>query len=135
MSNPTKTDLLQVRAEQDIVAVRQRVRQFAVELKFSLVDQTKIITAASELARNLWIYGGGGEVRLTRVQSGNRLGLRVDFIDQGPGIPNIEEALRDGFTSGHGMGLGLGGAKRLVNEFELESKVGEGTRVSITRWK
>src|SRR6478736_5759486 len=125
MSTPTKTDLLPVRAEQDIVSVRQRVRQFAVELKFSLVDQTKIITAASELARNLWIYGGGGEVKLTRVQSGNRNGLRVDFIDQGPGIPNIEEALRDGFTSGHGMGLGLGGAKRLVNEFELESKVGE----------
>jgi serine/threonine-protein kinase RsbT len=135
MSTPTKTDLLQVRAEQDIVAVRQRVRQWAVVLKFSLVDQTKVITAASELARNLWIYGGGGEVKFTRVQSGNRVGFRVDFIDRGPGIPNIEEALRDGFTSGGGMGLGLGGAKRLVNEFEIESKVGDGTRVSITRWK
>ncbi len=135
MSTLNKTDLLQVRAEQDIVTVRQRVRQRAVDLKLSLVDQTKIITAASELARNLWIYGGGGEVTLSRVQMGNRAGLRVDFIDKGPGIPNVEEALRDGFTSGGGMGLGLGGAKRLVNEFEIESKAGEGTRVSITRWK
>ena len=126
MSIQTKTDKLQVRAEQDIVLVRQRVRQWAVELKLSLVDQTKMITAASELARNLWIYGGGGEVTLTRVQNGTRAGLRADFI---------EEALRDGFTSGSGMGLGLGGAKRLVNEFEIDSKVGEGTRVSITRWK
>ena len=135
MSIQTKTDKLQVRAEQDIVLVRQRVRQWAVELKLSLVDQTTMITAASELARNLWIYGGGGEVTLTRVQNGTRAGLRADFIDKGPGIPNIEEALRDGFTSGSGMGLGLGGAKRLVNEFEIDSKVGEGTRVSITRWK
>ena len=135
MSNPTKTELIQVRAEQDIVAVRQKVRLMAVELKLSLVDQTKMITAASELARNLWIYGGGGEVKLNRVQQGIRNGLRVDFIDKGPGIPDIEEALRDGFTSGNGMGLGLGGAKRLVNEFEIDSKVGEGTRVSITRWK
>jgi serine/threonine-protein kinase RsbT len=106
-----------------------------VDLKFSLVDQTKIVTAASELARNLWIYGGGGEVLLHRVQAGTRMGLRVDFVDRGPGISDIEEALRDGFTSGSGMGLGLGGAKRLVNEFEIDSKVGEGTRVSITRWK
>ena len=135
MSTLTKSDVLQVRAEQDIVLVRQRVRQWAVDLKLSLVDQTKIITAASELARNLWIYGGGGEVILSRVQAGTRSGLRVDFVDKGPGIANIEEALRDGFTSGSGMGLGLGGAKRLVNEFEIESKVGEGTRVSITRWK
>jgi serine/threonine-protein kinase RsbT len=135
MSASTKTEMVPVRAEQDIVTVRQKVRQWAVELKFSLVDQTKIITAASELARNLWIYGGGGEVTLHRLQSGLRAGLRVDFVDRGPGIPDIAEALRDGFTSGSGMGLGLGGAKRLVNEFEIDSKVGEGTRVSITRWK
>ena len=135
MSNSTKTEMLPVRAEQDIVTVRQKVRQWAVELKFSLVDQTKIITAASELARNLWIYGGGGEVTLQRVQTGNRAGLRVEFVDRGPGIPDIAEALRDGFSSGSGMGLGLGGAKRLVNEFEIDSKVGEGTRVCITRWK
>jgi serine/threonine-protein kinase RsbT len=135
MSNSTKTEMVPVRAEQDIVTVRQKVRQWAVELKLSLVDQTKIITAASELARNLWIYGGGGEVILHRLQAGSRAGLRVDFVDQGPGIPDIDEALRDGFTSGSGMGLGLGGAKRLVNDFEIDSKLGEGTRVSITRWK
>jgi serine/threonine-protein kinase RsbT len=135
MSTSSKTEVVQVRAEQDIVTVRQKVRQWAVELKLSLVDQTKIVTAASELARNLWIYGGGGEVTLHRVQSGSRAGLRVEFTDRGPGIPDIDEALRDGFTSGSGMGLGLGGAKRLVNEFEIASRVGEGTRVSITRWK
>jgi serine/threonine-protein kinase RsbT len=135
MLTPTNTETIPVRAEQDIVTVRQKVRQRAVELKFSLVDQTKMITAASELARNLWIYGGGGEVSLHRVQLGTRFGLRVDFVDRGPGIPNIAQALRDGYTSGSGMGLGLGGAKRLVNEFEIDSKVGEGTRVSITRWK
>jgi serine/threonine-protein kinase RsbT len=135
MVNSTKTEVVPVRAEQDIVIVRQKVRQWAVELKFSLVDQTKIITAASELARNLWIYGGGGEVTLHRIQAGSRAGLRVDFVDHGPGIPDIAEALRDGFSSGTGMGLGLGGAKRLVNEFEIDSTPGEGTRVSITRWK
>jgi serine/threonine-protein kinase RsbT len=135
MADLTNSEMIRVRAEQDIVTVRQKVRKWAVELKLSLVDQTKIITAASELARNLWIYGGGGEVSLHRVQTGTRAGLRVDFVDRGPGIPDIAEALRDGFTSGSGMGLGLGGAKRLVNEFEIDSKVGEGTRVSITRWK
>jgi serine/threonine-protein kinase RsbT len=106
-----------------------------VKINLSLVDQTKIVTAASELARNMLIYGGGGEVTLEVFQEGVRHGLRVHFVDDGPGIPDIDLALRDGFTSGHGMGLGLGGAKRLVNEFNLESAPGKGTRVTITRWK
>jgi serine/threonine-protein kinase RsbT len=130
-----KAETVSVRGEQDIVIVRQRVRQMAVSLKLSLVDQTKMVTAASELARNLWIYGGGGDVTLTEVENGARRGLRVDFTDKGPGIPDVEQALRDGFTSGHGMGLGLGGAKRLVNEFEIQTEPGKGTRVSIVRWK
>jgi serine/threonine-protein kinase RsbT len=111
------------------------VRRQAVKINLSLVDQTKIVTAASELARNMLIYGGGGEVTLEVLQEGVRHGLRVHFVDDGPGIPDIDLALRDGFTSGHGMGLGLGGAKRLVNEFNLESAPGKGTRVTITRWK
>ena len=130
-----KTDQLPVRVENDIVVVRQRVRAWSVEIKCSLVDQTKIVTAASELARNLLIYGGGGEVRLELLQEGIRRGLRVIFEDQGPGIADVQQALRDGYTSGSGMGLGLGGAKRLVNDFEIVSKPGEGTRVTITRWK
>lgn len=124
-----------VSAESHIVIVRQSARRLALEIKLSLVDQTKVVTAASELARNLLIYGGGGEVVLEVLQEGLRKGLRIHFIDQGPGIPDIDLALRDGYTSGHGMGLGLGGAKRLVNEFELFSKVGEGTHITITRWK
>jgi serine/threonine-protein kinase RsbT len=115
--------------------VRHAVRRQAVKINLSLVDQTKIVTAASELARNMLIYGGGGEVPLEVLQEGVRHGLRVHFVDDGPGIPDIDLALRDGFTSGHGMGLGLGGAKRLVNEFNLESAPGKGTRVTITRWK
>ena len=130
-----KTHALPVRSEGDIVHVRQTVRAWAVELKFSLVDQTKIVTAASELARNLLIYGGGGEVRLEILEQGIRRGLRVTFEDHGPGIPDIALAMKDGYTSGHGMGLGLGGAKRLVNDFDLVSKPGEGTRITITRWK
>lgn len=130
-TNPT----VPVRVEADVVAVRQRVRVWATELGFSLVDNTKIVTAASELARNLLIYGGGGEVRLERLQRGNRQGLRVTFEDHGPGIPDVGEALRDGFTSGRGLGLGLGGAQRLVNEFAIRSAPGEGTTVTITRWK
>lgn len=130
-----KTETLQVRSEQDIVIVRQKVRQWAVQCRFSIVDQTKMVTAASELARNMWIYGGGGEVKLMEMHAGAKVGLKVDFVDQGPGIPDINEALRDGFTSGSGMGLGLGGAKRLVNEFEIQSEPDRGTRVTITRWK
>lgn len=130
-----KTERLDVTEEQHIVAVRQAVRRLALEIKLSLVDQTKIVTAASELARNLLIYGGGGEVILKTLSAGARNGLRVDFIDEGPGIEDLELALRDGYTSGGGMGLGLGGAKRLVNEFEINSAPGQGTRIGITRWK
>jgi serine/threonine-protein kinase RsbT len=103
-------------------------------LGFSLVDQTKVVTAASELARNTVIYGGGGSMQIETL-NGPRTGLRLVFEDKGPGIPDIELALRDGFTTGSGLGLGLGGAKRLVNDFEISSRVGEGTRISITRWK
>jgi serine/threonine-protein kinase RsbT len=130
-----KTEIISVTTSGDIVAVRHAVRRQAVKINLSLVDQTKIVTAASELARNMLIYGGGGEVTLEVLQQGVRHGLRVHFVDDGPGIPNIDLALRDGFTSGHGMGLGLGGAKRLVNEFNLESAPGKGTRVTITRWR
>ncbi len=121
--------------EVHIVAVRQAVRKWALEIHLSLVDQTKIVTAASELARNLLKYGGGGFVKLELLREGLRQGVRVHFIDEGPGIENVDVALRDGFTSGGGMGLGLGGAKRLVNEFEIDSKPGEGTHITITRWK
>jgi serine/threonine-protein kinase RsbT len=131
----SKTDTLPIRASTDVVLIRQEVRKWSVELGFSLVDQTKMITAASELARNTLDYGGGGTVRLELVVQGSRRGLRVTFEDQGPGIPDIAQALTDGFTSGKGMGLGLGGAKRLVNEFAIDSRVGEGTRITITRWK
>lgn len=133
--SPTKTETLLVTQESNIVSVRQAVRRLALEIKLSLVDQTKIVTAASELARNLLVYGGGGEVLLEVLANGPRMGLRVQFVDQGPGIPDIEVALRDGYTSGSGMGLGLGGARRLVNEFEIDSEPGRGTRVTITRWK
>ena len=114
--------------------MRQRVRAHAAELRFSIVDQTKLVTAASELARNALIYGGGGSVRIEPVERDKRRGLKVTFEDHGPGIPDLDAAMRDGFTTGTGLGLGLGGAKRLVNEFEIESKVGEGTRIVITRW-
>lgn len=130
-----KSETLPLRSDQDVVKVRQMVRAWAVELKFSLVDQTKFVTAASELARNTVDYGGGGEVRLESLQERGRAGLRLIFSDQGPGIPDLELALKDGYTSGNGMGLGLSGAKRLSNEFDIYSKVGEGTRVTITRWK
>lgn len=130
-----KSEVQPVTTENDIVYVRQNVRKWAVEMKFSLVDQTKMVTAASELARNLLIYGGGGEVHLEKLQEGARQGLRVIFIDQGPGIPDIEQALKDGFTSGKGMGLGLGGAKRLVTDFEIKSAPGEGTRITTTKWR
>ncbi len=125
---------LPVRAEADVVAVRRRVRELAAELHFSLVDQTKIVTAASELARNTIIYGGGGYVTAEAL-NGPRTGLRLIFEDKGPGIPDIHLALRDGFTTGSGLGLGLGGAKRLASEFEISSRVGEGTKVTVTRWK
>jgi serine/threonine-protein kinase RsbT len=124
-----------VRSSAEVVSVRHAVRKCAVELGFSLIEQTKIVTAASELARNMVDYGGGGTLLLEALQDGGRKGLRLTFEDKGPGIADIEQALRDGFTSGSGMGLGLGGARRLSNEFAITSKVGEGTRVTITRWK
>ena len=130
-----KTERLPVTTEAHVVTVRQVVRKLAIEIKLSLVDQTKMVTAASELARNLLIYGGGGEVVIDIVNDRSRVGLQVQFIDQGPGIADIDLALKDGYTSGSGMGLGLGGAKRLVNEFELKSKPGEGTHITLRRWK
>src|SRR5215204_818994 len=130
-----KDQTVPVRMETDVVSVRQLVRQWAEQLHFSLVDQTKLVTAASELARNTVIYGRGGTVRLEVHHEGVRTGLRLVFEDQGPGIPDVNLALRDGYTTGSGLGIGLGGAKRLVNDFVIRSKPGEGTRVAITRWK
>ena len=131
----SKDETVLVRTEFDIVSVRQLVRAWAVEQGLGLVDQTKLVTAASELARNTVQYGGGGTVRLEAVHDGGRRGVRLTFEDQGPGIPDIAQALRDGYTTGSGMGLGLGGARRLVNEFDIASTPGAGTRVTVTRWK
>jgi serine/threonine-protein kinase RsbT len=130
----TSSETVAVASEADVVSVRQRVREAASRLGFSLVDQTKMVTAASELARNTLIHGGGGSMDLIML-NGPRLGLRLIFADKGPGIPDISLALRDGFTTGSGLGLGLGGAKRLVNDFEIDSKAGAGTKVTVTRWK
>lgn len=130
-----KTEEMPLKSDHDIVRMRQTVRAWAIEAGMSLVDQTKIVTAASELGRNTWVYGGGGSVKLEIVENGNRRGVRLTFEDRGPGIANIELALKDGYTTGNGMGLGLGGAKRLSNEFEIRSQPGVGTRITITRWK
>jgi serine/threonine-protein kinase RsbT len=130
-----RSDKLSVASTEDIVQVRQAVRSWAVELRFSLVDQTKIVTAASELARNLVIYGGGGTVALEALEEGGRRGLRLTFEDHGPGIADIETAMKDGYTTGSGLGLGLGGARRLSNEFEINSRPGAGTVVRIARWR
>lgn len=130
-----KTDSLPVRSSAEVVGVRHMVRKWAVELGLSLVEQTKIVTAASELARNMIDYGKGGTMTVEAIEDGIRKGLRLIFEDQGPGIPDLAAALRDGFTTGSGMGLGLGGAKRLSNEFEVKTAPGEGTRVTIVRWK
>ena len=129
------TETMPIRGSDDIVLVRQAVRKKSIALGLGLVDQTKVVTASSELARNTLDYGGGGTAQLELVENGTRSGLRVTFEDQGPGIPDIDLALTDGYTTGNGMGLGLSGAKRLSNEFEIWSKPGEGTRVSILRWK
>lgn len=128
-------ETLLVRTSDDIVNVRQTVRKVAIDHGFNLVDQTKIITAASELARNTIVYGGGGMLRIEILNSGSRDGIKLTFEDHGPGIANIEQALTDGYTSGQGLGMGLGGARRLSNEFEIESIVGQGTKVAITKWK
>jgi len=124
-----------IRSDDDIVRIRQEVRRLSQELGLSLVDLTKLVTAASELARNTLVHGGGGEMRVERIDSGGRDGLRLAFCDQGPGIPDLDQALRDGFTTGGGLGLGLGGARRLVNEFSLDSTPGRGTTVTITKWR
>ena len=129
-------NLVVVRSSEDLVRLRQAVRQHAVEAGFSLVDQTKIVTAASELARNMLDHGGGeGTVSMEPLITGGRRGLRLTFEDKGPGIPDIELAMKDGYTTKGGLGLGLSGSKRLVNEFSIVSRVGEGTKVTITRWK
>jgi serine/threonine-protein kinase RsbT len=125
----------QIRQPEDVVLVRQAVRQKAVELGFNLVDQTKLVTAASELARNTLQYGGGGTLLLESIVDGFRRGLRLTFEDHGPGIADIEQAMRDGFSTAGGLGLGLSGARRLSSEFHIDSRPGEGTRVSITRWR
>jgi serine/threonine-protein kinase RsbT len=127
--------LLPIRSQEDIVRVRQAARESAVMQGLSLVDQTKLVTAASELARNTLEYGGGGDVEIARLEEPPRKGVRLTFIDQGPGIPDIQAALRDGFTTGGGLGLGLGGARRLCNEFSIDSTPGKGTRVTIGRWR
>jgi serine/threonine-protein kinase RsbT len=130
-----KSDSMPIRTSEDIVQVRQAVRRSAVSLGFGLVDQTKIVTASSELARNTLDHGGGGTAQIEVVQNDTRTGLRLVFEDQGPGIADIHLALTDGYTSANGMGLGLGGSKRLSHEFDISSKPGSGTRVSILRWK
>jgi serine/threonine-protein kinase RsbT len=130
-----RAESLPIRSDSDVVMIRQQVRAWAVELGFGLVDQTKIVTAASELARNTLIYGGGGSARLEALNDGRRKGLRLTFEDNGPGIADMSLAMKDGYSTGTGLGLGLSGAKRLSNEFDIFSKPGEGTRVTITRWK
>ena len=125
----------QLRSEHDIVLARQQVRRLTQELQFSLVDQTKMVTAASELARNALIYGGGGKMEWEILTVDGRRGLKLRFADEGPGIPNLDLAMTDGWTSGKGLGMGLTGTKRLVNDFNIDTKVGAGTRVTIARWK
>ena len=131
----TTREIVSIRDQADVVKVRHEVRAWAARHGFSVVDQTKIVTAASELARNTLIYGLGGSCTIEWVEHGVSAGLRLIFEDQGPGIPDIDQALRDGFTTGNGMGLGLGGARRLMNEFLIESQPGKGTRITVARWK
>jgi serine/threonine-protein kinase RsbT len=134
MTSPS-ADRLELRGEQDVVHARQAVRRLTQELGFGIVDQTKMITAASELARNAVVYGLGGVMHWEILHDVGRRGLRLRFVDQGPGIPDLERAMTDGWTSGSGLGLGLSGARRLVNEFAIDTVPGQGTQVSITRWK
>jgi serine/threonine-protein kinase RsbT len=128
-------EIMSIRSDEQIVRLRRFVREKAVAQGLSLIDQTKFVTAASELARNTLIYGGGGDVHLYTVRRNGRVGLRLEFVDNGPGIADISRALADGYTSGNGLGLGLGGAKRLCDEFEIRSVLGEGTHISVTKWK
>ena len=134
MITPLRSETLPVREASDILLVRQLVRECATELGFSVLDQTKLLTAASELGRNTLIHGGGGTMLLETFMKHDRRGLRLTFEDKGPGIADLEQAMTDGFTTKGGMGLGLGGSKRLVNEFDVISRLGEGTRVTVTRW-
>jgi serine/threonine-protein kinase RsbT len=129
------TARLALRASEDVVRVRQVVRERAIALGFGIVDQTKLVTAASELARNTLIHGGGGHAEIVDVRNGARQGLCLVFADEGPGIADVQQAMQDGFTTGTGLGLGLGGARRLVSEFAIESAPGHGTRVTIVRWR
>src|SRR6202034_3220909 len=130
-----KAETIPIKSSSDVVMVRQRVRVLAIEMKFSLVEQTKIVTAASELGRNTLEHGGGGELEIAEVTNGTRKGIRLTFSDKGPGIVDVKQALTDGYTSKQGMGLGLGGSKRLMNEFEIKTAPGEGTTVTVIRWK
>jgi serine/threonine-protein kinase RsbT len=130
-----RAEVLPIKDSSDVVFVRQRVRAWALELKLSLVDQTKIVTAASELGRNTLEHGGGGELEIAEVSNGTRKGIRLTFSDKGPGIADVKQALTDGFTTKQGMGLGLGGSKRLMNEFDIKTTPGEGTTVTVIRWK
>ena len=134
MTTPAREQRL-IRSSEDVTLVRQVVRSHAVALGFSLVEQTKLVTAASELARNALEHGGGGFMELEHVVDRTRRGIRLTFVDEGPGIPDITVAMKDGYTTGSGLGLGLGGAKRLSSDFSIESAPGKGTRVAITRWK
>jgi serine/threonine-protein kinase RsbT len=130
-----RDELISLRSMDDIIKARQLVRECAIFQGLSLVDQTKLVTAASELARNTLVHGGGGDMRLQTLNDGLRRGVKVLFVDSGPGIPDIELAMKDGYTTRGGLGLGLSGSKRLVNEFEIKSQAGQGTTVSIVRWK
>jgi serine/threonine-protein kinase RsbT len=135
IGNDVDVRVVPLRADEDVVRMRQAVRECLVAVGFSLIDQTKMITAASELGRNTLRYGGGGEAHIQKVVEGSRRGVTLSFIDQGPGIADVELALTDGFTTGNGMGLGLSGARRLADEFELDTAPGAGTTVRISKWK
>ena len=135
IGNDLDVRVVPLRADEDVVRMRQAVRECLVSIGFSLIDQTKMITAASELGRNTLRYGGGGEVHIEKVSDGSRRGVTLSFIDQGPGIPDVDLALTDGFTTGNGMGLGLSGARRLADDFEISTTPGAGTTVRISKWK
>jgi serine/threonine-protein kinase RsbT len=130
-----KQETVPISSSSDVVLARQKVRQWAIEMKFTLVDQTKLVTAASELARNTLDHGKGGQMVIEQVENSIKNGLKLVFEDRGPGISDVNAALRDGFTTGGGMGLGLGGSKRLVNDFQIETEPGKGTRITVVRWK
>ncbi|MGB8219983.1 MAG: anti-sigma regulatory factor [Methanoregula sp.] len=133
--NQPEPETVEIKTGEDIVSARKKVRTGMIELGFTLIDQTKMVTAASELARNTIDYGKGGTMRIEHLVNGERIGIRLIFLDHGPGIPDIQQALKDGFTTGSGLGLGLGGSKRLVNEFNIRSEPGKGTQITVTRWR